>query len=351
MKPRMLTLLRESRGLSQTALARESGISQPTLSKVENGMTELDPQRAQAVASALGYPVEAFDWTDEVFGFGSAAFHHRKQQSLGVTTLQRIHATVNLIRMRSTRLLQGVEIEARFKFPSFDVEEYGTPAEVARAVRAFWNIPMGPIGSMVQTLEHAGAIVVRSDLYSPKIAAISTSVPGAPPLFVMNMGMPADRERFTLAHELGHLVMHDVPAAASATAEREAEADQFASEFLMPAHEIKPQLRGMDLAKAAALKPYWKTAMTALIRRARDLGQIEDGRYKSLNVQISQRGWRKVEPVTIEHEQPSILPSIINLHHETHGYSITDLADVVGLLVGEYSELYDDRPTTGLRVV
>ena len=344
MKPRMLQLLRESRGLSQTALSKLSAVPQPTLSKVENGIGELDGERAQAVADALKYPLEAFDWPDEIFGFGSAAFHHRKQQALGTTTLQRIHADVNLVRMRASRLLRGVEMSPRFPFPNFDVDEYGSPEEVARAVRAAWRLPMGPVENMMRVLENAGAIVVRADLYSHRISAISTSVPETPPLFILNQGMSADRERFTLAHELGHLVMHDIPAEAE-NAEREA--DAFASEFLMPASEIWPQLLHMDLAKAAQLKRHWKTAMSAIIRRARDLGRIDERRYKSLNVQISQKGWRKIEPVEIEHEQPTLIPQIIALHHGQHQYAVGELARLTGLFDEEYVERFNDYPQGG----
>lgn len=350
MKPRMLQLLRESRGLSQTALARLSGVPQPTLSKVENGIGYLDAERAGAVADALQYPVEVFDWPDEIFGFGSAAFHHRKQQSLGVTTLQRIHADVNLIRMRLVRLLRGIDMAPRFPFPSIEIDEMGgSPSEVARAVRAAWRMPMGPVNSMVSTLEDAGAVVVRADLLSHRISAISLSVPDTPPLFVLNHGMPADRERFTLAHELGHLVMHDLPVAPD---DAEAQADAFASEFLMPAAEIRTHLTHIDMAKAAQLKRHWKVAMSALIRRARDLGKIDERRYKSLNVQISQKGWRKAEPVELEHEEPTIVRRVLDVHQSLHSYSVQNLADLTGLYRSEYVVRFDvATPTKGLRLV
>jgi len=345
----MLQLLRESRGLSQTALAKRSGIPQPTLSKAESGLTELDPDRLVALSRALEYPVDVLDWPDEIFGFGSSAFHHRKQQSLGVTTLHQIHADVNLIRMRVVRLLRGVELDSVFRFPTFEVEEFGTPSEVARAVRATWKLPMGPVESMIGVLEKSGAIVVRADLHSRRISAISTSAPGSPPLFVINDGMSADRERFTLAHELGHLVMHDLP---SSPEDAEREADQFAAEFLMPAAEIRSELTAIDLRKAAALKRKWRTAMSALIRRARDLGKIDDSRYKSLNVQMSRQGWLKLEPVQVEREQPSLIDDVLRLHRSEHGYSTEELASLTGLVDAEFVGLFGDgEPTSRLRIV
>lgn len=349
MNPRMLSLLRESRGLSQSALAREAKVPQSAISRAENGLGELDPARVQAIADVLDYPLEALNWTDEVLGFGSASFHHRKQQALGQVTLQRIHADVNLMRMRIARLLRGIEMVPRYKFPSIEVDELGSPEDVARAVRAYWRVPMGPVANTMKVLENAGAVIVRADLYSPRISAISISAPGTPPLFVLNEGMPADRERFTLAHEAAHVIMHDMPAKPE---DAEREADAFAAEFLMPANEIRRELRNLDLARAAQMKVRWKTAMSAIIRRARDLGQIDESRYRSLNVQISQRGWRKIEPVELEHEQPSLISQIISLHHEQHSYSIDELANVTGLHAGEYSRRFGDLPPrTRLHVV
>jgi Zn-dependent peptidase ImmA (M78 family) len=84
-----------------------------------------------------------------------------------------------------------------------------------------------------------------------------------------NVEQPADRMRFTLAHELGHLVMHhDQP-----TQSMEQEANEFASAFLMPARDIRPHFaRRVDLRLFAELKPVWRVSMASLLMRARSLG-------------------------------------------------------------------------------
>src|SRR5947209_2741407 len=113
----MLTLLRESRGHSQSALAKLTGIPQPTLSKAESGLTDLDDERIDRIADVLRYPREVFSWTDPVYGFGNAAFHHRKQQSLTQISLRKVHALVNLTRMRTSRLIRSVDVETRYTIP------------------------------------------------------------------------------------------------------------------------------------------------------------------------------------------------------------------------------------------
>jgi Zn-dependent peptidase ImmA (M78 family) len=149
--------------------------------------------------------------------------------------------------------------------------------------------------------------------------------------------MPADRERFTLAHELGHLVMHTTTISEDA----EHEADEFAAEFLMPAAEIRAQLRGIDLGTAYSLKLAWKVSMGALIRRARDLGLVSESRYKSLNVMKSKKGWHRNEPGTLDHEEPTVIKALIEVHLDEHNYTVNELADTLGLREAEFRELYD----------
>jgi Zn-dependent peptidase ImmA (M78 family) len=342
MNPLMLTLLRESRGYSGAHLAKLAGIPQPTLSKIENGLAPIDEVRLAKIAEALDYPVEAFSWTDPIYGFGSAAFYHRKQQSLPQTTLRKIQAQVNLTRMRLDKLLRSIEIDTQYSVPVLDVEEYGSADEVARAVRAHWRMPMGPVRDVAAALELAGIIIVRSNLESPKIAAISLDNVGTyPALIILNQGLPADRERFSLAHELGHLVMHTSLVTSD---EAEREADAFAAEFLLPAAEIRTDLKGLTLQKAAQLKLVWRVAMSAIIRRARDLGVIDEARYRSLMVSMSQKGWRKSEPVEIEHDHPTVMASLIQVHVAEHGYTVDELAHVVALNKVEFAARFEGVP-------
>ena len=98
-------------------------------------------------------------------------------------------------------------------------------------------MPNGPVLSMTSSVEDAGGIVVLIDFGTPLVDGVSRWVPGLPPLFFLNQAAPGDRGRMTLAHELGHMVMHHV-----ARAEMEVQAFEFAQEFLMPAKDIRHQL-------------------------------------------------------------------------------------------------------------
>ena len=137
---------------------------------------------------------------------------------------------------------------------------------------------------------------------------------------------PADRVRFTLAHELGHLVMHKFP-----SSNMEDEANIFASSFLMPAADIRHSFIGrnkIDLALLGALKQEWRVSMQSLLMRAKSLGFIDDSRSSYLWRQMSARGLRLREPAQFDfvREEPTILNRLIAAHTGALGYSVDDMA-------------------------
>lgn len=335
MIPRMLTMARESRGLTQSQLSRQTGIPQSALSKAEHDVGPLSPERLDKIAEALDYPRSIFDWSDEPLGLGPSGFYHRKQSGLGQMALARIEAEIGLLVMQLRRLERSVDVEPQHRFPVLDADEY-TPEQAAEVLRATWQLPSGPVDNVVRTVERAGVIVLRRNLGSTKISGLSIYPPGDLPVIVLNTGMPADRERFTIMHEIGHLVMHQVP-----RDEGEREADAFASAFLMPARDIAPFLTGgLSIAKAVQLKQHWRCSMASIIRKAHTLGKIDNGKYKSLNVQMSQLGYRKNEPGELAREEPRILSEVLSVFRDDHGYSDTELAKVVGLHSHEFHARY-----------
>jgi Zn-dependent peptidase ImmA (M78 family)/transcriptional regulator with XRE-family HTH domain len=320
----MVTLARESRGLTQTELAPLIGVSQAMLSKIEGGTKTATEAMLARLVEVLQYPPEFFQQTDTVFGPGLSEFFHRRRQDVGVKILGKVHAQINIMRMHVARLLRSVEVP-ELKIRPLDMAEFGgKPQEVARAIRAAWQISDGPIPNVIRMIEDAGGIVIRYPFGSARIDAISRWVPGLPPLFFVNEGLPADRERLTLCHELGHLVMHDVP-----NATMEAEANQFAAELLMPAREVAPHMDRITLARLGALKPYWRVSMAALLVRATELKKVSKKESQFLWMQMAQ--YRRQEPPELDlaPETPTLLQEILDLHRETFGYGLPEFAKML----------------------
>lgn len=330
----MLILARQARGMTQAKLAKNSGVSQSTISKIEHGTRPLSDEDVGKFASALGYPPEFFSRNAKQYGQGTVC-HHRKLQSVPIEKLRQVHACMNVTRMATADLLNGVEINPTYSLPRLEVEDFGSPEEIARLARQMWQIPLGPIKSMIGVVEGAGCIVVPCDFGTDKIDAISQRPEDTPPFIFVSVTAPGDRLRFNLAHELGHILMHAEPAP-----EQEAEANAFAAEFLMPAKEIKPQLRKLDLSRLADLKRHWKVSMQALIYRAHTLGLITERQQRSWFMRFNKLGYRKTEPVEIPREQPTLISRVIKFHRDQHGYTDAELGCATRLLQDEFHEIF-----------
>lgn len=336
----LITLIREYRGLTQGDLAKGAGLSQGYVSKVEHEQLTPSDDAIERMATALDWPVPFFFRTDRVYGFGTACMFHRKQASLPVHTLRSVQAKVNVLRIALTPLLREAVVDGA-RMPLMDVDAYpGGPAQIAQLVRATWQMPLGPVTNLTATLEEHGGIVYRVEFGTRQLDAVSHWSPDIPPLFFVNESAPPDRIRYSLAHELGHVVMHAVP-----TPDMEQEANIFASEFLMPEREIKSSLGGLTLARAAQLKAYWRVSIAAIILRARDLEIVSRQKASRLYMQLSSLGYRRVEPVDLPSEEPSALRRIMEAHVQLQGMTIGDLAQRVGLPEADARLFATDRPT------
>lgn len=335
----MLRLAREAREATQNDLARWSGVTQALISKVENGLVQPSDEVVDKFANVLKFPRAFFYQNERAVGF--PPFHYRKRARLGAKPVARIGANINIQRQHIVKLLRSYNMEIQKPIPLLDLDETGlTPERVAERLRAYWLLPRGPIKNLVEVIEDAGGIVVLGRFGTNLLDALSFRSETAPPLFFMNREVTGDRFRFSLAHELAHIVMHTIP---SDEQTMEAQADRFAAEFLMPAAEIRPYLTNVKLSTLARVKSYWKVSIKSLIKRAHDLKLITSHYYKVLNIQYN-KTFPQGEPVDIPLERPSILRRIFNYHIERLGYSIRDLASLLCLEEEDIRLAFTDAP-------
>lgn len=325
LNPQMLVLAREAKSLTQSQLADLIGVTQSKISKLEAGLLQPTSHDLRALAQVLDRPENFFSWPDQVYGFGSHELFHRKRQKAKVKALNTVHAEMNIRRMQLSRLLRAAEVEVEGITP-IDPDEYdGDIERIARLIRGSWLVPPGPIQDVVQLVESRGVIVIPHDFGTRHIDAVSQWVPGLPPIIFINAALQPDRLRYTICHELGHLLLHR-----TIEADAEREADRFASEFLMPATDILHDLYDLTVAKLASLKQYWKVSMAALLKRASDLGTITSRHARTLWMRMGSLGYRKQEPVDLSNETPAVFKSLIQFHREHLDYSPSELRILMG---------------------
>lgn len=321
----VLETTRRARGITQEQLADRVGITQATLSRYENGMREPEPQVVAQLARALGVTTRFFEHAGRTKGAMAVDAHMRKRATAKATTWKQLEARLNVLRMHTSLLFEEVALRADQHVPTFDPYEVA-PSEAARMVRMQWRMPIGPVKNLVGWLEAAGCVVVLEDFGTPKIDGMSQWIGGHPVMF-LNSETPTDRRRLTVAHELGHLVLHS----SEVNEEMEEQANEFAAEFLMPIEVIRPQLRNVRVAKLHDLKRVWGVSMQSLVERAFRAKLLTAEDRTSFYKQMSARGWRTREPGSDElaPEEPRLL-SRIATGLLAKGFTDVEVAELAG---------------------
>ncbi|MEV4197431.1 ImmA/IrrE family metallo-endopeptidase [Micromonospora globbae] len=343
---RMVTLARESEGLTQSALAHLAGISQSQISKIENGFEEPHRDVLEQLAKACEVPVDFFFQREEVLGEGFVDFYHKKRLTLPVKPLKKANALANVRRLEAVRLLRTLEFDSAAPFPFCPTDQSWDPESAAQFVRATWRIPPGPLPNLVALIEATGIPVFVTDLGHEKLSAVSMPGMAGRHVIVLNGMLPASARRFALAHELGHLVMHN----GSASDDMERDADAFASALLMPAQDIRPDLRGLRFRELGSLKAKWRVSLAALIKRAGDLGTITERQYRTFYIQLSKLpGGRKNEPGEFDPEEPRLMRYLIEHYLNNLKYSREEVARLMVLNEHKLAEVYFGEAPRKLR--
>ena len=342
----MLKLARDAREITQSELAQRAGFTQALVSKLENGLiTQASEDVLAKLVDVLGFPPAFFSQIDKAEGFPH--FHYRKRVRLGAKPLAHINAVINLRRMHIAKLARSYEMDVPKPIPQIDLDNAGvSPEKLAERLREYWMLPRGPISDLTEVIEAAGGIIVLCRFGTNLLDGISFRSAGLPPIFCMNREVPGDRYRFSLAHELGHMVMHTLP---DDDAKMEEQAHRFAAAFLMPPQDVRAHVAVPKMTNFGRAKSYWRVSIKSLIKRSHDLKLTTDLQYKNLMVNYS-KSFKEGEPYPMEVEQPRKLKNMVYYHIDRLGYSLSDLAQLLCLTTDDVQRAYV-APPKGLRLV
>jgi Zn-dependent peptidase ImmA (M78 family)/transcriptional regulator with XRE-family HTH domain len=314
-----LTLARHLAGLRKSDLATRVDKSATAVAAWESGAKR--PAAATVAQLALGLSVDP--------GF----FAVRPDDIAALSTMphfRSLRSTSQLARDQAFAYGQlavdvAASLERHVEFPAVDVPCFPVavddadsdgPGRAAELIREAWEVGAGPAGHLVRLLEHHGVLVVFSPSQAASVDAYSFASRLRPVVVLNPIKRDYYRQRFDVAHELGHVVMHGDAEPGGRIAEEQAH--RFASELLMPAAVIRDRLPatigGNAWVNLARLKEQWGVSIQALLVRARQLERLGDVSYRNAMTTISARGWRRDEPGLVTTiEQPSLLPKAVEL--------------------------------------
>ena len=311
------------RGLTVAELAEKMELQRQTISMYENDkLKHPEYSTIKNMSNILRFPVDFFlEINTANIEAGSTYFRsllttNKKYRNQQIQKLDFISVVYSL-------LAEYVEFP-QLNLP--EMQEGWTPETAAAALRQCWGLGDKPIENIVYLVEKNGILVTRFDTETADIDAFSHSlkVDGSA-LFVIgyskNKGTAA-RIHFDIAHELGHMLLHEWSEDIESLTkdefkERENQAHAFASAFLLPEIPFKADVGAYahNLLHYKELKKKWKVSISAMIRWSYNLGLIEYAAYQQLMRAMQKQGIKKEEPLddTLTTAAPSILKTSVQM--------------------------------------
>lgn len=301
--PKRLREARLIRGLTIKDFAEKIGVTKQAVSQFELGDHTPKTETMMSIINTLKFPKNFF-------------YREYKEQFVG-NTFFRANATAtkkSKEQQYNKTLLAGYIYEYLSDFIEFpelnlpDVSNFDSEwdddsiEELAIKVREHWGLGDKPITNIVHLLEKNGIMVFSVDTDSQKVDAFCQHRKGRPFIFLGNDKQSAFRRQFDGGHELGHILMHKDIDNQDVLSKQEIkimenQANRFSSAFSLPADAFAKTVTSTSLLHFVELKKYWNVSIAAMIYRCLDLNIIDEGKYTSLQKQISMKKIRKKEPL------------------------------------------------------
>jgi Zn-dependent peptidase ImmA (M78 family)/transcriptional regulator with XRE-family HTH domain len=308
-----LKLLRQFNQLSLEELGQHLECTRQYVHKVETGQSTPSPQLIEQIANFFNVPKVLFTKVKPVLQ--EEQIHFRSNRTTKVATKQVVIARGEYIK-RLTEYL-----DSKLRLPKYDIHDSnrsGSIEAIAEQCRSDWGLGLGPISNMIRLCESHGVVVTTFQSVSTEVDALSLAT--ARPIFVRNEAKESEcRQRFDLAHELGHLVLHD----GMVTGDRitESEANQFASALLIPKTMMRTHFptwfRGgrYNWTKLSEFKQTWKVSKAAILYRAKFLGLLTQDQYTSgvIALRKSSESITEKEDYLIPKEEPELLQACFTM--------------------------------------
>lgn len=225
---------RKLRSLSQQKLADEIGVSKQMISKYENSISIPSSKVLIELAKALQLNVDYF-FTPPTVELGTINF--RKKSKL---TTKRLEAIKEEVKLKLSNYLEienilnidnefDISIQKRKLNAESDIES------IVKEIREEWQIGFDPVHNITQLLEDQEIKIIEIAEADNLFDGMATIIDEKYAVIVINENFPIERKRFTLLHELGHLIL-DIPDCD--LKEEEKYCNLFAAEFLFPLSNV-----------------------------------------------------------------------------------------------------------------
>ena len=347
-----LKISRLASGLSLRDLMAEidNRVTAQAISKYERNESMPSSGVLIALADALDVSVDYLAGDGDIV---LEAVDFRKKRPIGRREEARIKARVlhlleRYLTVEEILRLPSVAWDKPREAPWPVVHNLSEAEQGAIGLRIYWGLGLDPIPNLVEPLEERGIKVLAMDL--PDVDGLTARVrrerAEAASVIVVNQGDWGERQRFTVAHEIGHMVLDVFP-----ELDEEKAAHRFAGAFLMPAETLRAEIgkrrKSMGWGELFELKRLFGVSVQALTYRCKDLGIFSTSLFRSLFDEFSRRGWRTPphkEPYAMEGEKPRRFERLCYRALVEGAVSDAKAAELLGISVHELNQRIEEPP-------
>ena len=352
-----IKLSRRALGLSLRDLASkiDNRISAQAISKYERDESIPSSGVLIALAGALGVS-EDYLASDTDIVLESVDF--RKKCFTGAREKNQVEAKVldfleRYLTVEDILGLPTVDWDMPREAPWPILNDLAEVEQAAHNLRLHWRVGISPIPNLVEMLEDRGIKILSTPL-SENIDGLTARVSrnnrkATSSVIVVNRNQWGERQRFTIAHELGHMALE-----VGSGVDEEKAAHRFAGVFLMPAETLRAEIgkfrKSMGWSELFELKRYFGVSVQALTYRCREIGIFNKSLFQQLFDEFNRRGWRTYpyqEPYAIEKgEEPTRFHRLCYRALAEKFISEAKAAELLGLSVHELVQLMDNPPNS-----
>lgn len=289
---------RKAAGLSLRALADLLHLSHAAIKKYEDGQVYPSSDMLIRLAKALQVRVDCFFRPVKV-SLENVKFRKRKklpakaEEAIKFKVIEQIERRLELENLYPASPMPLFAIPSDFPQIVNRLEEVES---IAEHLRKHWKLGLAPIHDLIDAFESQGIRVFMIDTDEEHFDGLSTIIDHQP-IIVISAKWPGDRQRFNLAHELGHYIL---TSRLSSKVDEEQACNRFAGAFLFPREAVFQAIgktrRAIEWQELLLLKEQFQLSMGAICYRLKDLGVIQEPYYTSLMIRFRQKGWHRKEP-------------------------------------------------------
>jgi len=338
-----IKLRRQVIRISLRDLAEQIGVSHTTVDKYEKNKLVPDSKTLIKLSKTLAIPIASLLRPESQqiqlnhMAFRTRRMLKRDERQINAETKEWLERYLLIEKITGRQRAFGMPEGFPRTITSFEEAE-----EAARDLRAAWDLGTDPIENLTSVLEDKG-IKIGIIGGIRQFDALFTEY-ASHNVIVVKENLPRARQRFSLAHELGHCLLE-----VEGGLDEEKAMHRFAGEFLVPREKVLFELdetrHKFSIRELLILKKKYGLSMGAWLHRALDLGIITPENYLGTRKFFVKKGWNLKEPDDDESkgETPAFMESMVLKAHAEGIISTSRAAELLNQSLGTFCSV-DGEP-------